>query len=245
MGYGGGAFYNEQKLKDAKLATPKTPDEWLAAMKATTDASKGNFGLARHHRRTPEHGRRDGELGHRFGRRLAQRRQVQLHRPGRGESRRRMAQSVGYAPKGTNSAPRGSCSRRQGDFLRDGPWVWGVLAKSPADVRPNLKIGALPFAVTPGGASNSLHLAAKTDAKKGGAWNFSRWQLARVAKPLCADRFAGRAQGRTEACRPGREPAPQGDQRRGRQAQISSRKCRRCARATTISRRWSRVPRCA
>ena len=44
MGYGGVLFYNEQKLKDAKLSAPKNPDEWLAAMKATTDAGKGQFG---------------------------------------------------------------------------------------------------------------------------------------------------------------------------------------------------------
>ena len=46
MGYGGMLYYNEQRLKDAKLGVPKTPDEWLAAMKATTDTGKGQFGLA-------------------------------------------------------------------------------------------------------------------------------------------------------------------------------------------------------
>jgi multiple sugar transport system substrate-binding protein len=72
-------------------------------------------------------------------------------------------------------------------FLRDGPWVWGALAKSPADVRPNLRIGALPFPVTPGGASNSLHIAAKTDAKKKEAvWNF----IQMAASPEWQSRYA-------------------------------------------------------
>ncbi len=46
MGYGGMLFYNEKRLKDAGVALPKTPDEWLAAMKATTAADKGLFGLS-------------------------------------------------------------------------------------------------------------------------------------------------------------------------------------------------------
>ena len=46
MGYGGMLFYNDKRLKDAGVAVPKTPDEWLAAMKATTAADKGLFGLS-------------------------------------------------------------------------------------------------------------------------------------------------------------------------------------------------------
>ena len=66
MGYGGVLFYNEQKLKDAKLGVPKTADEWLAAMKATTDARQGPVRPRDDHRRASEHGRRDGELGDRL-----------------------------------------------------------------------------------------------------------------------------------------------------------------------------------
>jgi multiple sugar transport system substrate-binding protein len=82
--------------------------------------------------------------------------------------------SVSYAPKGTNSATaRQLFIDGKTAFLRDGPWVWGALAKAPAETRPQLKVTGLPFPVEPGGASNSIHIAAKTDAKKKEAvWNF-------------------------------------------------------------------------
>ena len=97
-------------------------------------------------------------------------------------------QSVGYAPKGTNSATaRQLFIDGKVAFLRDGPWVWGAVEKAPADVKPNLRIAGLPFAVTPGGASNSLHLAAKTDAKKKeAAWNF----IEMAASPEWQHRYA-------------------------------------------------------
>ena len=46
-------------------------------------------------------------------------------------------------------------------FLRDGPWVWGAVEKAPAETKPQLKVAGLPFPVEPGGASNSIHIAAK------------------------------------------------------------------------------------
>jgi len=57
--------------------------------------------------------------------------------------------------------------------LRDGPWVWGVVEKASPEMKPQLKVVGLPFPVEPGGASNSIHIAAKADAKKKEAvWNF-------------------------------------------------------------------------
>jgi multiple sugar transport system substrate-binding protein len=174
MGYGGVLFYNEQKLKDAKLGVPGNPDEWLAAMKATTDAGKGQFGLATI---TAEHPNMVVEMASWVigsGADWLKGGKYNMTDPAVVKAVDNWRQSIAYAPKGTNSATaRQLFIDGKVTFLRDGPWVWGALAKSPADVRPNLKIGALPFQVTPGGASNSLHLAAKTDAKKKeAAWNF-------------------------------------------------------------------------
>lgn len=174
MGYGGVLFYNEQKLKDAKLGVPKTPDEWLAAMKATTDASKGQFGLSTI---TAEHPNMVVEMASWVtgsGADWLKGGKYNFTDPAVVKAVDGWRQSIAYAPKGTNSATaRQLFIDGKVTFLRDGPWVWGALAKAPAEVRPNLKIGALPFQVTPGGASNSLHLAAKTDAKKQeAAWNF-------------------------------------------------------------------------
>jgi multiple sugar transport system substrate-binding protein len=174
MGYGGMLFYNEQKLEDAKLGLPKSPDEWLAAMKATTDASKGQFGLATI---TAEHPNMVVEMASWVvgsGADWLKGGKYNFTDPAVVKAVDAWRQSIAYAPKGTNSATaRQLFIDGKVTFLRDGPWVWGALAKAPADVRPSLRIGALPFPVTPGGASNSLHLAMKTDAKKKeAAWNF-------------------------------------------------------------------------
>jgi multiple sugar transport system substrate-binding protein len=174
MGYGGMLFYNEQKLQDAKVAVPKTSDEWLAAMKATTNASNGQFGLATI---TAEHPNMVVEMASwviSSGAEWLKGGKYNFTDPAVVKAIDGWRQSLAYAPKGTNSATaRQLFIDGKVTFLRDGPWVWGALAQAPADVRPHLKIGALPFPVTPGGASNSLHIAAKTDAKKkDAAWNF-------------------------------------------------------------------------
>jgi multiple sugar transport system substrate-binding protein len=69
-------------------------------------------------------------------------------------------------------------------MLRDGPWVAAQIKKAPDATRPYLKMGLMPFAVTPGGTSNSLHMPAKLDAeKKKLVWEFIRmttepqWQV--------------------------------------------------------------------
>ncbi len=174
MGYGGILFYNEQKLKDAKLGVPKSPDEWLGAMKATTDAAKGQFGLATI---TAEHPNMVVEMASWVvgsGADWLKGGKYNFTDPAVVKAVDGWRASIAYAPKGTNSATaRQLFIDGKVTFLRDGPWVWGALAKAPADVKPDLKIAPLPFAVTPGGASNSLHIAAKTDAKKKeAAWNF-------------------------------------------------------------------------
>jgi multiple sugar transport system substrate-binding protein len=188
MGYGGMLYYNDQRLRDAKLGVPKTPDEWLAAMKATTDAGKGQFGLATI---TAEHPNMVVEVASFVigeGADWLKGGKYNFTDPAVVKAVDQWRQATGYAPKGTNSATaRQLFIDGKVTFLRDGPWVWGALAKAPADVRPNLKIGALPFRVTPGGASNSLHIAAKTDAKKKEAvWNF----IVMAASPEWQSRYA-------------------------------------------------------
>jgi len=188
MGYGGMLFYNEQKLADAKLGVPKTPGEWLAAMKATTHADKGEFGLATI---TAEHPNMVVEMASWVigtGADWLKGGKYDFTDPAVVKAVDEWRQSLAYAPKGTNSATaRQLFLDGKVAFLRDGPWVWGAIAKAPAEVRPHLRIGALPFPVTPGGASNSLHLAAKTDPKKkDAAWNF----ILMAASPQWQSRYA-------------------------------------------------------
>lgn len=188
MGYGGILFYNEQKLKDAKLGVPRTSDEWLAAMKATTLADKGQFGLATI---TAEHPNMVVEMASWVvgsGADWLKGGKYNFTDPAVVRAVEGWRQSIAYAPKGTNSATaRQLFIDGKVTFLRDGPWVWGALAKAPAEVKPHLRIAPLPFAATPGGASNSLHMAAKTDAKKKQAvWNF----IAMAASPEWQNRYA-------------------------------------------------------
>jgi hypothetical protein len=113
MGYGGILFYNDKMLKDAKVGVPKTPDEWLAAMKATTDANKGQFGLSTITAGASEHGRRDGELGDRLGRGLAEGRQVQLHRSRGREGGRQLAPVGRLRAEGHQLGDRAAIVRRR------------------------------------------------------------------------------------------------------------------------------------
>ena len=188
MGYGGILFYNDKMLKDAKVAVPNTPDQWLAAMKATTDAGKGQFGLSTI---TAEHPNMVVEMASWVigsGADWLKGGKYNFTDPAVVKAVDGWRQSVGYAPKGTNSATaRQLFIDGKVAFLRDGPWVWGAVEKAPADVKPNLRITGLPFPVTPGGASNSLHLAAKTDAKKKeAAWNF----IQMAASPEWQNKYA-------------------------------------------------------
>jgi multiple sugar transport system substrate-binding protein len=188
MGYGGILFYNDKMLKDAKVAVPTTPDQWLAAMKATTDAGKGQFGLSTI---TAEHPNMVVEMASWVigsGADWLKGGKYNFTDPAVVKAVEGWRQSVSYAPKGTNSATaRQLFIDGKVAFLRDGPWVWGAVEKAPANVKPDLKITGLPFPVTPGGASNSLHLAAKTDAKKKeAAWNF----IQMAASPEWQNKYA-------------------------------------------------------
>ncbi len=174
MGYGGMLFYNEKRLKDAGVAVPKTPEEWLNAMKATTAADKGQFGLSTI---TAEHPNMVVEMASWVigsGADWLKGGKYNFNDPAVVKAIENWRQSVAYAPKGTNSATaRQLFVDGKTTFLRDGPWVWAAVEKAPAEMKSQLKVVGLPFPVEPGGASNSIHIAAKADAKKKEAvWNF-------------------------------------------------------------------------
>lgn len=51
-------------------------------------------------------------------------------------------------------------------MMRDGPWVSALFAKAPDAVKPHLRVGLMPFPVTAGGTSNSIHVPAGLDPAK-------------------------------------------------------------------------------
>ena len=100
MAYGMMFYYNEKMLQDAKVAVPKTSDELLKAIAATTDAKAGRFGWGAPTTEHPNLYVEVGHVGHGRGRELLQGQPVQLHR-----SRR--------DPRG-GQVPRGGEERAEG-----------------------------------------------------------------------------------------------------------------------------------
>ncbi len=176
MGYGMIFYYNEKMLADAKVAVPKTSDELLKAIAATTDANAGRFGWGAP---TNEHPNVFVEISTWVtgeGASLFKGNQYNFTDPAVIKAVDKFRAAVKNAPKGTSSEQaRQLFMDGKVAMLRDGPWVAAALKKAPDATRPNLKMGMIPFAKIPGGTSNSLHLPAKLDPEKRKlVWDFIR-----------------------------------------------------------------------
>ena len=199
MGYGGVLFYNEQKLKDAKLGAPKNADEWLAAMKATTDAGKGQFGLATI---TAEHPNMVVEMASWVigsGADWLKGGKYNFTDPAVVKAVDNWRQSIAYAPKGTNSATarqlfidgKVDVPARRPVGVGRAREVAGRRAAEPEDRR----------AAVPGDAGRREQLAAsrgedRREEEGGRVELHPDGRVARVAEQVRADRIAGAAQGR-------------------------------------------------
>ncbi len=174
MAYGNMFYYNEKLLRDAKVAVPKTSDELVKAIAATTDAKAGVFGYGAP---TTEHPNLFVEIASWVtgeGASLFRNGQYNLTDPAVIKAVDKFRAAVKNAPKGTSSEQaRQLFVDGKVAMLRDGPWVAAALKKAPEANRANLKMGMLPFSVVPGGTSNSLHIPAKLDGeKKRLVWEF-------------------------------------------------------------------------
>jgi len=176
MGYGMMYYYNEKMLADAKVPVPKTSDELLKAIAATTDVNAGRFGYGAP---TNEHPNVFVEVGTWVtgeGASLFKNGQYNFTDPAVIRAIDKFRVAVKSAPKGTSSEQaRQLFMDGKIAMLRDGPWVAAAIKKAPDATRPNLKMGMMPFATIPGGTSNSLHIPAKIDPEKRKAvWEFIR-----------------------------------------------------------------------
>jgi multiple sugar transport system substrate-binding protein len=174
MGYGMMFYYNEKLLADAKIAVPKTSDELLKAIAATTNASAGRFGYGAP---TNEHPNVFVEIGTWVtgeGASLFKGNQYNFTDPAVIRAVDKFRAAVKNAPKGTSSEQaRQLFIDGKIAMIRDGPWVNAQLKKAPEATRASLKIGMMPFASIPGDTSNSLHMPAKLDPeKKKLVWDF-------------------------------------------------------------------------
>jgi multiple sugar transport system substrate-binding protein len=174
MGYGMMFYYNEKMLADAKLTVPKTSDELLKAIAATTDANAGRFGYGAP---TTEHPNVFVEIGTWVtgeGASLFKGNQYNFTDPAVIRAIDKFRTAAKSAPKGTSSEQaRQLFMDGKIAMIRDGPWVGAMVKKAPDAMRANLKMGMMPFASIPGGTSNSMHMPAKLDPeKKKLVWDF-------------------------------------------------------------------------
>ena len=168
MAYGMMFYYNEKMLHDAKVAVPKTSDELLKAIAATTDVNAGRFGWGAP---TTEHPNLFVEVGTWVtgeGASLFKDNQYNFTDPAVIRAVDSFRTAVKSAPKGTSSeAGTPAFHRRQGrDAARRARGSRRRCSKAPDATRPYLKMGMMPFAHIPGGTSNSLHMPAKLDPQK-------------------------------------------------------------------------------
>ena len=174
MGYGMMFYYNDKMLAEAKVAVPKTSDELLKAISATTNASAGRFGYGAP---TNEHPNVFVEIGTWVtgeGANLFKGNQYNFTDPAVIRAVDKFRTAVKSAPKGTSSEQaRQLFIDGKIAMIRDGPWVNAQLKKAPEAQRAPLKMAMMPFASIPGGTSNSLSMPAKLDPeKKKLVWDF-------------------------------------------------------------------------
>jgi multiple sugar transport system substrate-binding protein len=176
MGYGMMFYYNDKLLADAKVAVPKTSDELLKAISAATDVNAGRFGYGAP---TNEHPNVFVEVSTWVtgeGASLFKGNQYNFTDPAVIRAIDKFRTAIKGAPKGTSSEQaRQLFIDGKIAMIRDGPWVAAQVKKAPEAMRPNLKMGMMPFAAIPGGTSNSLHMPAKLDPEKRKlVWEFIR-----------------------------------------------------------------------
>ena len=175
MAYGMVFFYNEKMLADAGVGVPKTPDELLKAIKATTDTAKGTFGwgatTAEHPNIFVDWATWATGLGASL---FTPDGKYNLTDPKTVAAIDSFRQAVRNSPKGTSTeTARQLFIDGKIAMMRDGPWVAALIAKAPDAVRPSLKVGPMPFPVVAGGTSNSIHIPVGLDpAKQKLVWEF-------------------------------------------------------------------------
>lgn len=184
MGYGSLLYYNDKLLKDAGLGVPATPEQWLTAIEKTTSRDQGQFGLVA---TSVEHPNLVVEVGTWVmgqGLDFFKNGKYAFSDPKVVAAVEQYRKAMRSAPPGTNSTmARQLFLDGKATFLRDGPWIWAAVLKAPEAARANLRLTKVPFPTITGGASNSLHMAAKlAPEKRDLVWKFialaasAKWQ---------------------------------------------------------------------
>lgn len=176
LGWGGILYYNEKLLRDADVAVPTTPDQFLAAIERTTRREQGIFGLGA---TTIEHPQILVDVGTWVtgqGLDWLEGGRYRFTEPRIVAAFDQYRRAVRFAPPGQSAeASRQLFIDGKIAFVRDGPWVWAAMQRASEAVRPNLKIARLPFQYVSGGTSNSLHMPARLTGRKAElVWEFMK-----------------------------------------------------------------------
>ncbi len=174
MGYGMLLFYNQALLDAAGVAVPTTPDELLAAIRATTSADKGIFGWGA---TTSEHPNifvdwLSWTTG--VGAPLFTSDGYNFTSPAVLAAMEQFRAAAKSAPRGVSTeAMRQLFLDGKIAMFREGAFFASQLGTAPAATRGSLKAAMMPFPVVPGGTSNSMHIAASLDpARAQLVWEF-------------------------------------------------------------------------
>lgn len=188
MEYGMVLFYNERLLKAAGRTVPANEAQLLETIAATTDAARGIYGWGA---TTMQHPNMYTDWAS-----WATGEGVSFYRDGNyAFNDAGVVQAIDHLRVALHHAPRGLSTESARQLFidgkiamfRDGPWIAPLLNKAPASVRPDLKLGMMPFRYVPGGISNSIHLPTRIDAvRRARAWDFIRM----LSTPQWQARFA-------------------------------------------------------
>lgn len=182
LGYGYVLYYNAQLLQQAGVGVPKTPEDLVAAAKAVTGGGTYGFGAT-----TAQHPDNYTDLTQFVvgeGAAWMQGGQFKATSPQVVKAMNHYRAAVSNAPQGVQSQQRTELFMNgKIAMMFDGPFLLPVLADASKQVQPHLKVAAPPFDVAPGGASNSLHIAADiSEQKKQLVWEYielaatTKWQ---------------------------------------------------------------------
>lgn len=168
-------YVNEKILGDGGVAVPTSYEEYITAVGKLTNPDKGIYGLSTI---TTDHPNivDDFHMTVRWqGGEPVKDGKYNLTDPAvvaAAEKWRNMVK--GGAPLGNNSAmARQQFADGKTAFMLEGPWIWPVVMKGPAEVQKQIAIVATPFGKNLGGGVTSLEIPSGNDQTvQDAAWRF-------------------------------------------------------------------------
>jgi len=174
MGFGQVMFYNQELLDKHGLSVPTTVEQLVVAAETITDRDAGIFGFGG---TTTDHPNVGVELTNWvFGQ------GVDFFKDGKYNfTAPEVLDAVENYRRAYKQAPAGNGTAQTNQFFADGklgfviggPFHWPAYRNAEGQWVAHARMGYVPFDVTPGAMSNSLHIAAATEpAKQDLAWEF-------------------------------------------------------------------------